>query len=418
MKNETVNQEPNQKKIKIWRGKYIHLVNKDNDIKFRGPLSYRHLRIIGWLFLVISSIGVVLSIAESAGLLVPNETLITILKMAKSFMMPLFLFAAFAQVLVAKDGYKRLIITYVGGAVGIILAFVFLYLHFFVGIMSAASGSPKSAFEIGQLLIGYLNAGGGLSFNIFVDLALCTLVTFFINYRPTKYFQGKKMYIFRAFVALPILYELTSILLKVLVASEVIVISPFVLPFLTTKPPMAFFIFLAAALFVKNRERFYIKKGKTHEDYKEFLDTNVNSLHFSLFLVTAIIIAVVLDLFAFLGILVGELSRYDVNDPNFSNYIFAWAKVVYSWGFGQCLIMIFLVPIILLFDYKKTYKNKKIDTLIPIIGIALMLLVYVEGLFEVAKVYIIKLMNETNQEGGASEMAKNVIKQIASKFRK
>ena len=416
-KKEKVEKVEDPSKIKVWKRKYIHLVNEENDIKFRGPLSYRHLRIIGWLLLVISSIAVVLDIAASTGIANPNSTLINVLKSAKDLMMPLFLFAAFAQVLVAKDGYKRLLITYVGGAIAIFLGFVLIYEHFFIGIMSAASDHP-SAHEIGQKLISYLNISGGLSFNIFIDLALCTLVTFFINYRPTKFFQGNKICIFRAFVALPILYEIASILIKVLVASQTIVISPFIIPLLTTKPPMAFFIFLAAALFVKNRERFYIKKGKTHEEYKSFLNTNVNSLHFSLFLITAVLIAVVLDILAFFGILIAELSQYNVNDPAFGDYFTYWAQVVYSWGFGQCLIMILLIPILILFDYKKTYKNKMVDTIIPLAGILLMVLVYVEGLFEVAKFFIIKMMQETPNEQEPAALVKNAVKQIVERFRK
>ena len=407
------------KKIKVWKRKYIHLVNEENDIKFRGPLSYRHLRIAGWLFLIIAQIAVILSVGASAGIINPNQTLINVMKTAKDLMMPLFLFAAFAQLLVAKNGYKRLLITYGGAALGIFLAFIFVYEHFFIGIMSAiGGGDTNGAHEAGQQFISYLNFNGALSFNIFIDLLLCTLVTFFINYTPTKYFQGKKIYIFRAFVALPIMYEIASILIKILVASQTVTISPFIIPLLTTKPPMAFLIFVAGAIFVKNRERFYIKNGRTYEDYKSFLKTNVNSLHFSIFLVIAILIAVALDITAFIGILVGELAGYNVNDPNFGEYIFYWAQTIYSWGFGQCVIMILLIPIILLFDYKKTYKNNMMDIIIPCAGVILMVLVTVEGMFEVAKFYIIKYLNEAPKEEEPAELAKQVIKQIAEKIRK
>lgn len=418
-KKEKVAKVEDPKKIKVWKRKYIHFVNEENDIKFRGPLSYRHLRIAGWLFLIIAQIGVILSVGASAGIINPNQTLLTVMKTAKDLMMPLFLFAAFSQLLVAKNGYKRLLITYGGAAIGIFLAFIFVYEHFFIGIMSAISGGDtKGAHEFGQELIRYLNFNGALSFNMFIDLLLCTLVTFFINYNPTKYFQGKKIFIFRSFVVLPIMYEIASILIKVLVASQTMTISPFIIPLLTTKPPMAFLIFIAAAIFVKNRERFYIKNGRTHEDYKSFLNTNVNSLHFAIFLVIAILIAVALDITAFLGILVGEMARYNVNDPNFGEYILYWAQTVYSWGFGQCVIMILLIPLILLFDYKKTYKNNMVDIIIPLAGVILMVLVTVEGLFEVAKFYIIKYMNEAPGEEEPAELAKQIVKQIAEKFRK
>ena len=181
---------------------------------------------------------------------------------------------------------------------------------------------------------------------------------------------------------------------------------------------MAFLIFIAAAIFVKNRERFYIKNGRTHEDYKNFLNTNVNSLHFSIFLAVAILIAVALDITAFVGILVGEVSRYNVNDPNFGEYLMYWAQTVYSWGFGQCVIMILLIPVILLFDYKKTYKNNMLDIFIPLAGVILMVFVTIEGLFEVAKFYIIKYLNEVPPEEEPTEAAKQIIKQIAEKIRK
>lgn len=419
MKKQKNNEEQNSKKIKVWRRKYIHLVNEENDIKFRGPLSYRHLRIMGWLFLIIAQIAVILSVGASAGIMNPNQTLLTVMKTAKDLMMPLFLFAAFSQLLVAKNGYKRLIITYGGAALGIFLVFIFVYEHFFIGITSAISGGDtKGAHEFGQELISYLNFNGALSFNMFIDLLLCTLVTFFINYNPKKYFQGKKIYIFRSFVALPIMYEIASILIKILVASQTVSITPIIIPLLTTKPPMAFLIFIAAAIFVKNRERFYIKNGRTHEDYKNFLNTNVNSLHFSIFLAVAILIAVALDITAFLGILVGEVSRYNVNDPNFGEYLMYWAQTVYSWGFGQCVIMILLIPVILLFDYKKTYKNNMLDIVIPLAGVILMVFVTIEGLFEVAKFYIIKYLNEVPPEEEPTEAAKQIIKQIAERIRK
>ena len=130
-----------------------------------------------------------------------------------------------------------------------------------------------------------------------------------------------------------------------------------------------------------------------------------------------ILIAAVLDVAAFFGLTLYEISTLDPTDPNFSQYTLYMMSVVYSWGFGQCAIMVLLIPFILLFDYKKTYKNKMVDTVIPLAGILLMVLIYVEGLFEVAKFYIIKIMQEPDK-GEPAALVKDAIKQIVDKIRK
>lgn len=52
-------------------------------------------------------------------------------------------------------------------------------------------GSHAAAAESIKEIIAK-SSTGFISFNIFIDLTLCTLVMFFINYNPKKYFQGKK----------------------------------------------------------------------------------------------------------------------------------------------------------------------------------------------------------------------------------
>ena len=412
-----MDENANQKTVKIWKRKNIHLVNEENDIKFHGPLSYRHLRIAGWIFLFLAQLGVILGIANGAKLIEVNPTLLTILNSVSGLMTPLFLFAAFSQVLVAKDGYRRLITTYLLGAIGIYALIIIIYLHFGVGLLHAISGDWEESFVTATVFINAINSSGTLSLNIFIDLLLCALVTFFINYRPTKYFQGEKLYIFRSLVAIPIIYELGSIALKLLASTGTIMISPFVIPLLTTKPPVAFLIFIVLALFVKNRERFYVKKGKTHEDYKNFLNTNVNRLHFSLTLVYTIIGAVILDIL--LWIIISAIN-YNVMlvkgiDPSSDDLIVLAITSTYNMGFGKCLLMVFIIPLIIFFDYTKTYTNKKIDLFIPIVGIGLLAILYIEGLFEIAKAYLIDMARKAKE---AEESGGIIISYIRNIFKK
>lgn len=392
-----------EKKKAIWRRKYIHEVTEENDIKFRAPLSYRHFRILGWLFLAISQISVILKFGET---IYSNPgmygTWPSVLSIFSSLMAPLFLIAAFSVVLNAKDGYRRLLITYGGLSLLIFFAFLFVYEHYIVGVFATATDKGTAHSFVNDLLA--LGSGSGfLAFNFFLDLLLCTLVTFFINYRPKKFFQGKKIIIFRLFASIPILYEVASIILKICCSTMTITLHPLVFPLLTTKPPLAFFIFVAMAFFVKNREAYFVKKGKTHEEFDKFQETNVNSLHFSIFLSVAIVIAALVDLAVMIGLLLSLVKAYPIQEGiDKVYYLSSLLKTVNAWGFGGVVPMILIVPLVIFFDYKKTYENKTIDLFVPVAGIALIAIVYIEGGFEVLKNKLAELFTEpeTPPEGG------------------
>ncbi len=415
----TEEQKPKKKKA-IWRRKYIHEVTSENDIKFRAPLSYRHLRMIGWLFLAISQIAVILRFGES---IYSNPGMYgnwpQILSVFSSLMSPLFLIAVFAIVLNAKDGYRRLLILYGGLTVLIFLLFLFVYEHYLVGLLKVSSSSSEAHATMAQFL-SLISGNGFIAFNFFLDLFLCALVTFFINYRPTKFFQGKKIIIFRLFVLIPILYEIASICLKIAASVGTIQLTPYLYPLLTTKPPVAFIIFIAMAFFVKAREKFFIKKGKTHEEYDAFQHTNVNSLHFSIFLSITILIAAIIDVAIMIGLWVGMTNGAAIPEgydaQTYAMYTFA---TVFSWGFGGCATMILVIPLVLLFDYKKTYDDGKFDLFIPIIGIVLILIVYIEGGYEVLRVKLAQLIDGISKEGGETppEQVTQTIKQIIGRFK-
>ncbi len=409
--------EKPQKKIKIWRRKNIHLVTPENDIKFRGPLSYRHLRIIGWVLLALSEIVTILKFVEKAyGAVGMYGLWPSILGSCFSLMAPLFLIAVFGVVLNAKDGYRRMLIMYGGLSLLVYVIFVIVFEHYLVGLISAMSDF-NTAQETGRLLLLGLSQHGYMTFNLFIDLLLCTLVTFFINYRPKKFFQGNKIYIFRSLVAIPILYEITSIVLKVLASESIILLSPFIYPLLTTKTPMSFIIFIVMAIFIKNRERYFIKKGKTHDEYKEFEKTNVNSLHFSITLSVTIVISVIIDLLIMSILLVLMSSQPVPEGLTFESFVLVQLNKITGWGFGQSAVYLLIIPIVMLFDYKKTHKDSIVDTIIPVAGIGLVALVYIEGGFDVLRNWIASKLSELSADEGGGDPAPliNSIKNIFHK---
>ena len=397
------------------RWKNIHEINMDNDIKYHGPFSYRHLRIFAWFFLIVACIGMLINFGSAIN---PNlerySTLANVFSLGRSLMTPLFLIAAFSVVLVAKNGYRRLILMYSGFAILIYLAFIIVHQHFFVGIVEAITGSRSEANKTVDNIIALANSDGFINFNIFIDLLLCSLVTFFINYTPTRFFQGKKLYIFRSFVIFPILYEIASIVLKILSAGEIIKLSVFIFPLLTTKTPASFLIFLAMAIFIKRRERHFLKHGKTHADYEEFKKTNINSLHFSLSLSAVIILAVILDLLVFgLSALIIALNAPSGVGSN--EFIESQLNIVFNIGIGQSFTMIFIIPIVLLFDYRRTYDNIIPDILIIAFGTLFLIIAFIEGGFEVIRFALIDNRSSRSDSEGISESLsyiKNVLLNI------
>ena len=377
-----VNNEATHKRHKKPRRRF-HEVNKDNDIRYRGPLSYRHLRIIGWIALALSQVGVGLRIASLAD---PNFSsqvsgLISFFSIFTNLMMPLFLIANFAVILNAKDGYRKLIIQYSFLSVLFYGLFIFIHQHYLVGlVMSLGQVDRTSATGVVNMLITMASGNGFMTFNVFIDLLLCTLLSFFVLYTPKEHFQGKKKIIFRLFALIPLLYEITSIILKMVSSiSNTFFIPVFVYPLLTTKPPVTFLVFIALVLFIKFREKIFLKRGGTRSEYKEFLKTNTNSLHFSIFASIAFSVGFFIDilLFIVLFIIVVPYMSGDTIEAQILNTV----NEVYSWGFGQSLIFLLLIPIIMLFSYTRVHKNSMLDTFIPLGGLGLTAFVYVESIY-------------------------------------
>jgi hypothetical protein len=238
-----------------------------------------------------------------------------------------------------------------------------------------------------------VNPRGFFAFNIFVDLFLCTLVMYFMNARPTKVFTGKKIYIFRALTILPIAYEVASILLKGKAAAGSILLPSWVFPLLTVKPPMTFLVFVFMAIHIKTRELRYCRHGKTHDDYQEFLKTNRNAWHFSVYAAIVLFIAGVIDLVIAILLLAGQAGSAEGLDAIMASEKAFKNTIAMSIGFGKSTCLMFFAPIVLLFNYTKIPKNKTVGMLIPVAGILLIALIGVQGIYQLVKIAPIKKLD-------------------------
>ena len=362
----------------------IYDVTPENDIRFKGIFSYRHFRIAGWacMGMTVASIILGLGIKLSPRIAEKYSTMHSVFSFFAELGVFLFLFANFAVIIDKKSSYKKLFIMYGALSAGFVLLFADIYYRFLGGVVGSLSEVTGENISTAELM-----DGGFKAFNVFLDMLLCTAVIFFIDYRPKKYFVGKKLYIFRAFAAIPILYELVCILLKYFSTVEGLRLHPMVSPFLTTKPVLCFLLFVRMAFYIKGTETKFLKHGKTLEDYEAFMKTNTNSFRFAKKFALMAFIYGLIDLALVLVMVFLRLSNAgvlqallnagpeSVEAAQLLDYVIEEAKSI---GFGGAALMIFIAPFILFFSYTKNYKKSKVDTLIPVGAIAAIVLIGIE----------------------------------------
>jgi len=403
----------------------IHEVTAENDIRYRGPLNCQHFQLLGWLCIVAAQAAAIIALGGRLDASVGERFggLQNVLERFADMSLPFLLIANFARILNNSEGYKIQLLKNGAAMAGIALAAVLVMYRYAVGSASYLTETREEAQQLFLFAISLSgNNYGFLCFNIFVDLFLCTLVMFFLNYRPKRFFTGKARYIFRLFALIPIAYEIASIVLKILSANKTIVLPMWVFPLLTVKPPMTFALFIALAVFVKTREWRFRRHGKTHEEYREFLKTNRNSRNFSVFLAVMLLVTSLADLVIFIGSsaiqtavsyedsyqsTIGEkltkatgsetaltdeearamlaeqgMTEEEYNEAELQAYAMSGTRAMLAVGFGESTNLFLLAPLVLLFSYTRIPRNKQLSIYIPIAAAGLIVLVYLEGFYQ------------------------------------
>ena len=368
--------------------KHITEITLENDVRYRGPLSYRYLRIAGWIFLMFAQYGVLLGFSSKINPeAATNSSLLSVLYFCKNMVMPLFLLATFATILNGSKTLKSMIALYSGATVLVYALFLLVHERYLGGLVSTIFELDHGdAVAFVDRMIFNLNGSRYLTFNIFVDLLMCTLVYNFWVYKPKRVFVGKKLLIYRSFTLLPVLYELLSFELKVFASYGVINLPIYVYPVLTNKPPMTFLVFVLLVVFIKMRERLYRKSGKSHEQYLEFLKTNANSYQFSRFTAKLMLIAGLIDViisFILVIIVAVALSGGSTESEAISAAFSAANNMVIRTGIGESASLIILSPLVFLFSYTRTHKDTRFDTILPVVAVVILLIVYLEGIYHI-----------------------------------
>ena len=367
----------------------------ENDIGYRGPLSYRHLLIIGWLCISFKVLDILISFGIKID---PNQPqwLLTFGKVAGflgSFALPLFLLANFAIILDKKKTYKQQLIKFGGLSLGVILIFIIVKEHYAVGLVAAVVGNRADANQLVNQMLYESAMTGSLIFNLFIDLFMCTLFMFFLEYEPQTRFQGKKLRLFRAMALLPVLYEVGALALRITVVMTDFKPPYIVYPFLTTKPFMSFILFIILALHIRFDESRFKKRDKSPEDFEKYTQTNDHSLRFSIFTSIMMLITGVIDFVVYIlctvylayvaaGVSIDATELTQEAEKALDEVLPLAMKVVGAWRFGEHYTMILLIPVILLFSYTRNHKNQQADIFIPVGGVVLALLVAIEGTYQ------------------------------------
>ena len=375
--NETSSNEK-QKKVKL------KFRTKENDISWRGPLSYRYIRLIGWIVMGIVQLTVIFKVSAFV-----NPDAATGFKNASDIIssfsalpLALFMMANFGVILRNRHNFKYLLTFYGGVALALYVTANFVTLYYAWGLASSIVGPALSFTNFSQsIAVVFSSIGtGGYVFNLFIDLFLFVLTFFFVYYNPKKVFTGKKRIIFRLFVLLPIAYEVASGIIKYNVGMGNLAISHFVFFLLTCKPPLMFLAFLILCIIIKVRENKFLKKfDNNHKLLLEHYSTNANSLRSSISMFIVFNIVALIDVIIFVGLLVVLASNAGAELTE--ETILQIAKGLKDTGLGGSVVLFLAAPIALLFSYNKTHKNKKLDSLVPIIGFAFIALIYIEGMY-------------------------------------
>ena len=373
----------------------LHEQGVHNDTKYSGPLSFQSFQILGWSCIVVTVAMALMKIAMKVN---PADTerfaaINDIISYIAEMSLPFLLMANFARILNNTDGYKKQLLKNGGAMAAIFVVFMIFFNRYVVGTVGLLLQDSKEAYPLVMTSFYGVSPKGFFAFNIFVDLFLCTLVMYFMNARPTKIFTGKKIYIFRAFTLLPIAYEVTSIILKGKAAAGSILIPSWLFPLLTVKPPMTFLVFVFLAIHIKTRELRYCRHGKTHEEYQEFLKTNRNAWHFSVYAAIVLFIAGVIDLILAIFLLAGQAGSAEALDAIMASEKAFKNTIAMSIGFGKATCLIFFAPIVLLFNYTKIPKNKTVGMLIPVAGILLIALIGIQGIYQLVSIAPIPKMD-------------------------
>lgn len=344
--------------------------NAENDIKYRAPFGINHVRTLAWICVIILQIVCAMETAgKICGEELINPHISEIIQMISGMSLPLFLLASFSYILQNKENSGKIVLFYLFASAIIPILFYLIFYHLGAGLFEHFS--QIQAENARGIFLGLITSVGGdlLNCNIFIDMLLFSSLTYFLTAEPkAKAFEGKRIWIFRAFGLVPILYEAAAFIYKMLLIFNKIEPNLMITSLLPTKAPLTFIAFALILATEIAKKRRYLKLGGSEEGYNEFFMTNKNSLMFAKS--TAKIFAFVgLTDLAFMIISFIILSLGET--PNMTS--------IMQLKLGYSSELALLAPFILLFSYNKKPKFANYNLILPFGMICVIITIYLEA---------------------------------------
>lgn len=362
----------------------LHEVSISEDIGYRGPLSYLHFQMLGWLCIVLTVVLAMIELGSrfDEGLMKSTAGLQFFLKYFTSLSLPFLLIANFSKILNNDEGFKKQLIRNGAAALAIFAVSAGFFSRYVVGAAGKLVTDPEDVLPVMTEQFRAANQNGFAAFNLFIDLFLCTLFMYFLNAQPKRVLTGKKVLLLRVLALLPLAWEAASWILKWKSAQGSITLPFWVFPLLTVKPPVTFAVFILLALHMKTRELRFRRHGRSHTEYLAFLQTKRNSLHFSVYLAVVLVLAALVDFFILLFLMWRQAGSLETLAGEVDARYAEFSRAAAAVGFGESIPLLFVAPVMLLYSYTRIPKNKKISTLIPAAGIVLIILAILEGVYQ------------------------------------
>ena len=342
-------------KIKNKREKIDKLFAK-KDIKYRGPLTYRSIRVLGFILMIFAQIYLAYTLVNKF-VDVPQGVLDTVdvLNFLSAFALPMFLAANFCVIMSSRNKIKKYLLSYSIIAIAIYLGVVLVYYRYLYGAMFAIVKDKDLAILMADSISNKL-FGGMVNYNVFIDLALFSMFFFFLFYTPKKPLTRKMYLAFRWCSIIPVLLATTSFVLYGLNYMGKIELSMAVLALLPNRSLTIYIIMFALSIVMKLRKKIFIKWGGNSEEYEQYLHTNRNSLE------VAIINSIV--------VLVICLIDFAIMYIDISLVLF---------GLGTSWYVVAIIPFIFLLSYSRKPKIALLDYVLPALFVVACVIVYLEA---------------------------------------
>ena len=127
--------------------KKLRKYDTENDIRYRGPLSYRTFKILGWLCIALSQVAVLLTLEARLDPSMTDalRTPTMVLNLLSNMALPFLLIANFSLILNAGEGYGKQLARFGGIALAVVAGSVVLFQRYIVGTVAIFTENRQEA---------------------------------------------------------------------------------------------------------------------------------------------------------------------------------------------------------------------------------------------------------------------------------